>query len=107
MNQFTYERIERTSPSGKTLYRCRVCGDETPAPCKYPYHACLDFNPWISVKDALPKEKGVYVAAAPGTLKMHKPFYSIIYLDPKYSTLLPADVSHWMPIPRLPEEGEK
>jgi hypothetical protein len=33
---------DRTTPSGKTLYRCTCCGWETPAPTKY--HKCGEVN---------------------------------------------------------------
>ncbi len=39
-----YEVIDETSPSGKQLFRCRMCGDITPRPCKYPYHPCVGIN---------------------------------------------------------------
>jgi len=99
MSQFTYERIERTSPSGKTLYRCRVCGDVTPAPCKYPYHACLDFNPWVSVEDCMPAEIGPYIVfvSRPGSFQVAGACF-----DPEQSVLFPKDTRYWMPVPRLP-----
>ncbi len=44
-----YERIEETTPSGKQLYQCNVCGVKDPAPCKYPYHDCVpDFARMIA-----------------------------------------------------------
>ena len=44
----TYEWIEETSPSGKQLWKCRVCGDISQAPCKYPYHKCRPLD-WVII----------------------------------------------------------
>jgi protein gp37 len=41
-----YEVIDEATSSGKQLFRCRKCGDVTPAPCKYPYHPCTGIR-WV------------------------------------------------------------
>lgn len=43
-----HEAIDKTSPSGKQLWRCIQCGEETPAPCKWPYHQCRTLD-WVII----------------------------------------------------------
>jgi hypothetical protein len=39
---FEWIVIDRTTPSGKQLFKCSLCGVEQPWPDKYKFHRCQE-----------------------------------------------------------------
>lgn len=64
-------------------------------------------NEWISVKDDMPKKNGDYLCCAivPNLAGGYRPEQTVIHYSKVmgFECLEPKIVTHWMPLPQLPE----
>lgn len=63
-------------------------------------------NPWISVKDELPKEEGKYIVCTERGSVYCTRFYKGGGCEGIFKTDINTHVTHWMPLPEAPKEGE-
>lgn len=58
---------------------------------------------WISVKDRLPQKSGYYLVATDGFYKSERAHIERYSADENLHWYGIRDVTHWMPLPELPE----
>ncbi len=78
-------------------YKCKIKG----LSCKYICYQCLEKTSWISVKDELPSNEK-WVACLIENKKPVIGFFSQTFRNWKVNGF--GDVTHWMPLPKLPEK---
>lgn len=69
---------------------------------------------WISVKDRLPKEGGLfivcdkdlYVFRVPFDIKLQKFINEFVYMD-SWEPFEEGIITHWMPFPKPPQENQE
>lgn len=63
-------------------------------------------NPWISVRDELPKEEGKYIVCTEKGSVYCTRFYKGGGCEGIFKTDVNTHITHWMPMPPPPKEGE-
>ena len=97
-------------------YSCEDCGWRSPAvhgPGKegkdVAYAKAMNRyaeNPWISVRDELPKEEGKYIVCTERGSVYCTRFYKGGGCEGIFKTDINTHITYWMPLPKPPKEGE-
>ena len=109
--------MELTEVSKHTWrYSCEDCGWRSPAvhgPGKegkdVAYAKAMKRyaeNPWISVRDELPKEEGKYIICTERGSVYCTRFYKGGGCEGIFKTDINTHITYWMPLPKPPKEGE-
>ena len=64
----------------------------------------INFGKWISVNERFPEKSGFYLVAHKNGFISHRLYHE--GCDDSFGTLTDNPVTHWMPLPSLPEDVE-